>query len=185
MGKFAKNVLPLALGAGGLYFGFTALQAGWGASSATAFLKTEGVKSSLGLALGFGGAASSVMQGDLIAEGLEFQKEQRKQEMMLAKLAGEQAVVGIDRQRNRIRGMAIAAKAARGVSVYGRSFQEYLTHLDKMRDEDIKNTRINALAGASSGRLELASLSTQQTAAGVGGVTGGMRSLLTAASRLT
>lgn len=178
MGKAVKTILPVALLAGGAYFGLSGL----GALKSGAGLG-GGAKDLFGLALGFGGAGAQIMQSNIAMEGIKFQEMQAKQEQQMAKLAGEQDVLAIKDERRRIRANSIAMGAALGQGQRGKSFQAYLKDIDYRSEQDIKNTRLNALVGRRTHEYELAQLGSARRATGVGGYIGATRSLLTTAFR--
>ena len=186
MGKAVKKVLPVALGVAGAYFGFTALQAGIGAAGSgtvgpwgSRFLAGAGVKDTLGLALGFAGAAGSFQTANLTAEAIEFEKMQAKQEAQIAELSGKQHVLAIADERRRLRNNSIAQAAGQNKDVRSsRSFQVYLQDIDDRAAFDTKNSLISARAGVRSSNLELAELGSAQRTAYTSGFFGAARSLL-------
>jgi hypothetical protein len=179
MGKVVKKVLPVALLAGGAYFGISGLMAGKTAAATAGGSFFEGARGGLSTALGFTSAAMNVMQGEQAARGLEFQRKQAEQELMIAELAGEQDILRINTEQARIRSIAVAQAAAQGKDITAsRSFQRYLLDLDERAERDRRASRGTTGAARRSTGYELAQLSTGAFAERVGGLLGGGRSLL-------
>jgi len=181
MGETAKKAAGLTALAVGAYFTGGALLTAYGATTSTVTFGTALAAESTGLLLGLGGAAagSALLGSAATSEALEFEKEQAKLEMELAKLAGRQDVLAIEDEKRRLRQIAKARAAGQGKDIS--SIRAFITELDKRAEDDKTNSRLNALSRTRSSRLQIASLSSRQTSSTMTGLTGASRSLLTTA----
>jgi hypothetical protein len=174
MGETAKKVVGYTALAGAAYFTGGAALAMYGGSALT----SSAVSTGLLLGLASAGVGTSMLGAAATEEALEFEKEQAKMDMELAKLAGRQDIINIENEKRRIRGIAIAKAASQNKDVF--SIRAFLGEVNKRAEDDKRNSLLNAAGRTRSGNLEVARLGSRQRAATMTGITGSVRSLLTA-----